>query len=147
MTSPDANPAPLDPALAAWLTGGPHDVDGWAPDPPAAELCCHPDLVARLTAVARPVRGTSRAFVAGCPVVHHADGRPIACAWGARELVVRSDRPAGALATGRRVVELDGAWVALDPWAADVAFARATELLRMHVHAAYALAAEAGAWR
>jgi hypothetical protein len=44
-----------------------------------------------------------------------------------------------------RTPGLDSAWNDLDPWAADVAFARALELLRMHVRHAYDLA-EAGAW-
>jgi hypothetical protein len=61
-------------------------------------------------------------------------------------MVVRSKQPAGALVSKWRTPGLDDAWVDLDPWAADVTFARTLELLRTHVRRAYDLA-EAGAWR
>jgi hypothetical protein len=134
-------------ALRAWLTRDDHDVAGWAPDPPAAELRCAPELVERLTQVARPAaRDAARVWVEGCPVVHHPNGAPIACAYGADTLVVRSGEPAGALAPAAPVGGLDDTWVALDPWAVDTSFARTGELLKMHVHRAYELAG-ARAWR
>ena len=66
----------------------------------------------------------------------HPRGRPIAAAAGTAWLVVRSGLPAGALRAARRCTSpgLDRAgWVELDPWAPDVAFARAIDLLRAHV--------------
>ncbi|HWS48310.1 MAG TPA: hypothetical protein VN636_20765, partial [Acidimicrobiia bacterium] len=73
----------VDRALIEWLLRVDHGpVAGWAPDLPAAELRCDAGLVARLSEIARSVRGTTRVFVAGCPVVHHPSGRPIAAAAG-----------------------------------------------------------------
>jgi len=133
-----------EPALIEWLTRADHGaVTGWAPDPPLEALHCHPDLVARLSEIARPVAGTARRFVAGCPVVHHPRGRPIAAASGTNWLAVRSDRPAGALAPAApeaSAAALGAGWQALDPWTSDVAFARGTDLLRGHVIRAYELA-------
>ena len=67
---------------------------------------------------------------------------------------MRSGLPAGALACPEPRASqldgdpldgalLDGAWVELDPWAPDAAFAHATDLLRAHIARAYELA-EAG---
>ncbi len=140
---PDAEPVPppgrveLGDSLLGWLTSDDHDVSGWQPPPPLDTLHCHPDLVARLDQVALPTRGVRRAWVCGCPVVHHPSGAPIACARGTSQLVVRSGRPAGALASSWPAVGLGDEWIDLDPWASDVTFARALELLRAHVHAAY----------
>lgn len=133
---------PLPEALRAWIQRDDHAVDGWAPDLPIDELHCHPDLVERLTQIARPQRGVVRAWVSGCPVVHHPTGPPIACATGNSRLLVRSSRPAGALASRWHTPELDAAWVDLDPWAADVTFARTLDALRAHVARAFALAEE-----
>jgi hypothetical protein len=132
--------------LLAWLSADDHDVEGWAADLPIGELRCHPDLVQRLSEVSRPVNGVTRAWVDGCPVVHHRAGAPLACARGTNTLIVRSGLPPGALASRERTVGLDDAWVDLDPWAADVTFAKTIELLRMHVRRAYDRA-EAHAWR
>jgi hypothetical protein len=130
----------------AWLTADDHDVAGWAPEPPLDELHCHPDLAERLTEVSRPVvRGAARVWVDGCPVIHHPRGAPLACASGTGVLVVRSAEPAGALAASGKTSGLDPTWVDLDPWAPDTAFARSTELLRMHLRRASELA-EARAW-
>jgi hypothetical protein len=132
--------------LLAWMQRDDHTVDGWAPDLAIEELHCHPDLVERLSQIARPQRGAGRVWISGCPVVHHPLGPPIACATGTSRLVVRSAQPAGALASKWHTPELDAAWVDLDPWAADVTFARTLDVLRAHVARAYALA-EDGAWR
>jgi hypothetical protein len=119
--------------------------DGWEAEPPLETLHCHPDLIQRLTEIARPAGVTRRAFVDGCPVITY--GRyAIAAAAGTSWLVVRSDRPAGALATVVDVSELGPAWQSLDPWTVDVAFAKGTDLLRSHVVRAMELA-EAHAWR
>ena len=130
----------LQAALVEWLTRADHEpVRGWEGEPALDELRCHPDLIERLSAVARPVTGTARVFVAGCPVVHHPQGRPIAAAAGTGWLVVRSDGPAGALAEPHPP-ELGSEWIALAPFPADVAFARGIDLLRSHVVRAYELA-------
>ena len=135
----------LPPLLLAWLTSDDHTVEGWEPDLAVEELQCHPDLVERLTSVARPVRGTTRTWVDGSPVIHHRGGAPIACARGTSWLVVRSSTPAGVLTTPWLTAVLDSAWVDLDPWAADVTFTTSTELLRSHMQRAYDHA-EAGVW-
>jgi hypothetical protein len=132
--------------LLGWLTTDDHDVDGWADDLPIEALRCHPDLAQRLTEISRPVKGACRVWVDGCPVVHHRAGPPIACARGTNRLVVRSGLPAGALVSPERTPGLDDTWIDLDPWAADVTFAKTIELLRMHVRRAYDLA-ETRAWR
>lgn len=138
--SPETAALPYD--LLAWLRRDDHTVDGWASDVPIEELHCHPDLVERLTDIARPQRGAARVWIAGCPVVHHGNGAPIACATGTSRLVVRSALPAGALASRWHTPDLDPAWVDLDPWAADVTFARTLDVLRAHVARAYELAGE-----
>jgi hypothetical protein len=129
----------LAPALLEWLERADHEpVHGWAPDLPIGELRCHPDLVARLAEIARPIGDTRRQFVAGCPVIHHPNGRPIAAAAGTSWLVVRSALPAGALRSAQPLAApLEPDWVELDPWAVGVAFARAVDLLRGHVARAY----------
>ena len=145
----NVNPEPtkLAPTLLAWLVRADHDPEpGWAPDPPIGELRCHPDLVARLAEIARPIGDARRRFVAGCPVIQHPRGRPIAAASGTSWLVIRSALPAGALASrwSHDDEDLGGDWVELDPWGVDVAFARTIDLLRGHVARAYERA-EAGA--
>lgn len=109
--------------LRAWLTR-PHDVapDEWKPDPP--EIRCDPRLVERLASLARPLR-PRRVFVAGCPVIHHPAGPPVAAAFGTSELLVRGEVPEllDAEDTGM-------GWVILDAWPPDVGFARGTDLLR-----------------
>jgi hypothetical protein len=131
--------------LREWLMRDVDDpVDGWEPVPPYEELRCHPDLVERLAEVSKPVGGVRRVFVDGCPVIHHAQGRAIAAAWGTACLTVRSARPAGALATRNQpLAGLDAAWVMLDPWAPDVALSRTIDLLRTHVARAHDLAERA----
>jgi hypothetical protein len=133
------------PALAAdfvdrLLDGDPAPASGWATPPPLAALRCHPDLVDRLAQIARPVCGTTCVFVAGAPVVAHRNGRAIAAAWSMDWLAVRSDLPAGAITSTWAADDLLAPWQCLDPWAADVAFAKSTDLLRMHVRRAYELA-------
>ena len=130
----------LSPALHGWVTNDEHEVEGWAEDLPIAQLRCHPDLVERLAQIARPVRGARRAWVDGCPVVHHPGGAPIAFATGTHVLVVRSAQPAGTLAPGWHTNGLTGDWTDVDPWAADVTFAKTLELLRNHLRHAFALA-------
>lgn len=130
--------ATLDPALSAWLAAT-APVDDWAPEPPAADLRCETGLVSRLALVARPIGLTGRRFVAGCPVIHHPRGRPLAVAEGSAWIAIRSDLPAGALErSGAHLARLsEPGWVELDPWAPDTAFARTIDLLRAHVTRAY----------
>ncbi len=124
----------IDTALRAWITDPASTAVGWAPEPPTDELRCHRDLITRLAEVARPVDGTARVFVAGCPVVHAECGPAIAAASGRSWLAVASGRPAGDLAPRSRFSSgLPAGWVDLEPWAQDVAFARAIDLLRAHV--------------
>ncbi len=130
----------LDPSLLAWCARDDHAVAGWEPEPAVEALHCHPDLVARVAAVCRPVAGTARVFVAGCPVIHHRNGRPIAVASGTRWFAARSDRPVGALAPAAPCGVPGPDWLELDPWSADLAFAKSTDLLRAHVQRAYDLA-------
>ncbi len=132
----------IEPELLTWLVASAHvPVLDWAPDPPIGELRCHPDLVARLAEIARPVRDTRRVFVAGCPVITHPNGMPIAAAAGTSWLAVRSGESAGDLASRRQAPSLESPWVELDPFASDVTFARTTDLLRGHVARAFTLAA------
>ncbi len=134
----------LDASLLAWCARDDHAVAGWEPEPALDALRCHPDLVARVAAVCRPVAGTARVFVAGCPVIHHHNGRPIAVAAGTRWFAARSDRPVGALASPSPAGVPGPDWVELDPWSADIAFAKSTDLLRAHVQRAYDLAGAHG---
>jgi hypothetical protein len=121
----------IEPELLAWLDQREHEpVAGWAADPPLEQLHCHPDLVARVSEIARPIRGAARVFVAGCPVIHHPRGAPIAAASGTAWFVVR---------------EHDD-WVELDPWQPDISLTRGIDLLRTRVARAFA-DAEAAAWR
>ena len=134
----------LDPELLLWLLSEPEaqPVDDWDPQPTPEALRCHAGLVARLALVARPIGKTTRRFVAGCPVIHHPQGRPIAVAVGSSWIAIRSDLPAGSLANHAiHVPRLsEHGWVELDPWARDTAFARAVDLLRAHVARAYEMA-------
>jgi hypothetical protein len=124
--------------LRDWLTAQ-HDVApaGWEPDPPAELLACSDELVERLASVARPLRSARRAFVAGCPVIHHPDGPPIACAWNSDALVVRAGGVAGPLDAGVRTEGLGAEWIDVDPWPPDVLFRRGTDALRDVVRRAY----------
>jgi hypothetical protein len=122
----------LEPALDAWLARTDHEpVTGWAPEPPIEELHCHPDLIERVALVARPITGTVRVFVAGCPVIHHPSGPPIAAASGTAWFVVREH----------------GDWAELDPWQPDVALTRGIDLLRIRVAAAFARVEDDTSWR
>lgn len=137
------DPAAVEPALVAWLTGADaHEpAPGWEADPPPEELRCDPALVARLAEAARPIRGVRRRFVAGSPVIETPRSRAIAAAAGPAWLVVRSDLPAGALnVDASTVTALGPEWLELNPWAENVAFARALDLLRAHLARAYDLA-------
>ena len=137
------DPAGLAPALVDWLRL-PRDHEpapGWEADPPLDELHCHPDLIARLAEVARPIAGVRRRFVGGCPVIEHPKGRPIAAAAGTSWLAVRSNLPPGALQVDPRSIAAAGPeWLSLNPWSDNVGFARALDLLRAHVARAYDLA-------
>jgi len=138
--------ATVEPELLAFLHARRHEPAlGWEPDPPIGALHCHPDLVARLAEIARPVRGTRRVFVAGCPVITHPHGTPIAAASGTSWLAVRSGEPAGELASRWHTPGLEPPWTELDPFASDVTFARGTDRLRAHVTRAFTLAGAIGA--
>lgn len=146
MTGAPPGTRELPPDLHAWLAASHASApDGWAADPPVEQLGCHPDLVERLTSVARPLDGVGRVFVAGCPVVHHPAGPPIACAFGTSGLLARAGGSAGPLDPGVRTAGLDDDWLDLDPWPADVLFRRGTDLLRDALARAYNLAA--APWR
>jgi hypothetical protein len=136
------DPAVVEPALVEWLTGADHEpAPGWEADPPPEELGCDPALIARLAEAARPIRGVRRRFVVGSPVIEHPRGRAIAAAAGSAWLAVRSDLPAGALhVDAPTVTALGPEWLELNPWAENVAFARAPDLLRAHLARAYDLA-------
>ncbi len=128
----------VDPALVEWLRADHGPGLTAEPEPPRPELRCDPLLVARLTEIARAFARTRRLFVAGCPVIHHPRGRPIAAAAGADWFVARSSLGAGALASPTPAATSVGpGWVELDPWAPDTAFARAIDLLRAQVARAY----------
>ena len=136
----------MTPEVTAWLNGTSHEVAGWAPDPPPDALHCERPLVTRLSEAGRTAApAMARVWVDGCPVLHHPNGAPVACAWGACSLVVRSAQAPGALTPASTTPGLDDTWVDLDPWAVDTTFARTSDLLRMHVRRAYELA-EARAW-
>jgi hypothetical protein len=133
----------LDPELSRWLLSTePEPIDTWEPQPPPAALRCSAGLVARLALIAQPIGKTKRRFIAGCPVIHHPRGRPIAVAVGSSWIAIRSDLPAGSLENhGTHVPRLsEQGWVELDPWAPDTAFARAVDLLRAHLARAYEVA-------
>jgi hypothetical protein len=143
------DPAGIASVLVDWLrlpglpgsSAGPEPAPGWEADPPLDQLHSHPDLIARLAEIARPIAGVRRRFVGGCPVIEHPNGRPIAAAAGTSWLVVRSDLPAGALGLGSPLATALGPeWLQLNPWSENVAFARALDLLRAHVARAYELA-------
>jgi hypothetical protein len=120
----------LEPALVEWLARTDHaPVTGWAPEPPLEELHCNPDLIERVSKISRPIKRTVRVFVAGCPVIHHPAGPPIAAASGTSWFVVR-----------RR----DG-WDEVDPWQTDIALAQGIDLVRARVASAFA-EVESGAW-
>lgn len=127
--TPDELAIPED--LRAWLTRR-HDAapDEWKPDQP--ELRCDPRLVERLATLAGPLRAR-RVFVAGCPVIHHPSGPPIAAAVGAGDILVPGRVPGvlGARDTGF-------GWFAVEAWPGDVGFARGTDLLRQVVAQAFA---------
>ena len=93
-------------------------------------LHCHPDLIKRLSLVAHPIPGAVRVFVAGCPVIHHPSGPPIAAASGTSWLTVREH----------------DSWIRLDPWQTDIALARGIDLLRARIASAYR-EVEESAWR
>ena len=127
----------LPPALLEWLTRD-HTVapDSWAAEPPLEELHCHPDLVERLAELGRALRDVRRTFVGGCPVLHHPHGAPFAAAFGTSGMVVRTHERLGVLDPRVRTTDLPDGWSDVDPWAVDVAFTRATTLLRDTLHRA-----------
>jgi hypothetical protein len=113
-----------------WLARPDHEaVSGWAPEPPFEDLHCHPDLIARVAEVSRTIRGAARVFVAGCPVIHHPCGQPVAAASGTRWFVIREDHD----------------WNEVDPWQSDIALARGLDLLRVRVTRAFEAAG--ASWR
>ena len=128
----------LPETVREWLTA-PHDAapPGWEPDPPAEQLGCSPELLERLSSLTRPLRLVRRAFVVGCPVIHHPDGPAIACAWNADALVVRAGGVAGAITAAVHTVGLNNEWIDVDPWPGDVLFRRGTDALRDVVRRAY----------
>jgi hypothetical protein len=109
--------------------GGPAEADGRPPE-------CDPELVERVSQLVRPLRGTRRTFVAGCPVFHHPSGPPFAAAFGRSHVVVRGRvAPLGAPAAPVR--GLPAGWTELDPEPDDVGFARGRELARTALAQAY----------
>ncbi len=116
--------------LRSWLARD-HDALPAVAPPDPTEFRCDARLVERLTTLAGPLRAR-RVFVAGCPVVHHPSGPPIAAAFDG-VLLVR-DNPPAVLASR----PLMPGWVAVDPWPPDVGFARGTDLLRQALARAFA---------
>ncbi|MFM7225108.1 MAG: hypothetical protein ACKO1Y_06720 [Actinomycetota bacterium] len=90
----------------------------------------------------RACRGATTEWVDGCPIAVHPSGRPFAAAYGACGLLVASEEPAGALAPADGDTGPGPPWTALDPWAADVTFARASDLLRNRIPRAFTCAGE-----
>ena len=110
----------------------PYALDDTAEAAPALEaLCCHPDLVDRLTELGRFVRAR-RVFVGGCPVLLDATtAGPFAAAWGTHVVMLRLGEHPGALAVEPPHIDgLDNDWVRVNPWPQDVTFRRGTDLLR-----------------
>lgn len=122
------------PELLAYLERADHaPAPGWAADPPRGETHCAARLVRRLSEVARPLPGVARVFVAGCPVVHHPGGAPIAAAAGTLWFAVRG--------------EVDAiTWDVIDAFPADVGFERGVDAVRRAVRNAYDRAG-AASWR
>lgn len=104
----------------------------------SAESTCSTELAERFATLTRACRGATIEWVAGCPVAVHPSGSPFAAAYGTGGLLVASDEPPGALAPAGGDAGPGPPWMALDPWAADVTFARATDLLRNRVRRAFA---------
>ena len=96
-------------------------------------MSCTPALAERFATLTRACRGATTEWVADCPVALDPAGRPFAAAYGSAILLVASAEPAGALAPAVVDPAPGPPWTALDAWAADVTFARATDLLRNRV--------------
>ncbi|MFM8972735.1 MAG: hypothetical protein ACKOOG_08880, partial [Actinomycetota bacterium] len=60
----------------------------------------------------------------------------------AHDLVAGTEEPPGALAPADGDTGPGPPWTALDPWAADVTFARASDLLRNRILRAFTCAGE-----
>jgi len=135
LDSPKTPEGAIPDELRDWLARD-HDAVPVASPSEASELRCDARLVERLTTLAGPLRAR-RVFVAGCPVVHHPSGPPIAAAFHG-QLLVR-DNPPGVLASRA----LMSGWVLVDPWPPDVGFARGTDLLRQALARAFVAVAVA----
>ena len=83
-------------------------------------------IAERLATLTRPLR-PRRGAVDGAVVMHHPTGRAFAAAYGDR-LLVRTSSARATLAA-EPIAALPG-WVAIDPFPADVAFERGTNVLR-----------------
>ena len=122
----------VPPDLRDWLTPvhqelPDRDTSAREDDPIAERL-------ATLTRALRP----RRTALDGAIVMHHPSGRAFAAAFGDRVLVRTSS--ARATLAAEPIEELPG-WVAIDPFPADVAFERGTNVLRDLLARAYADAA------
>ena len=130
----------LEPELIAWLIGPEAGrIDAWAPEPPLAELQCHPDLVARLTEHHQAGRRCQPHLRRRLSGRSPPGGSPIAAACGTSW---RRDpeRPAAGDLARRRPRRLPDDWVELKPWPVDITFARGLDLFRGHVVRAQARA-------
>ena len=108
------------------------------------EPACTPELAERLAVFTRACRGARLEWVAGCPVAVHPSGRAFAAAYGTAGLLVATAEPPGALTAKDADPGPGPPWTALNPWAADVTFARAADLLRQRVQRAFAAAGGTG---
>ena len=111
----------LPPALRDWLAADHETV-------PAQDASAREDdpIAERLATLTRPLR-PRRAALDGAVVMHHPSGRAFAAAYAGRVLV--RTMTARATLAAEPVEALDG-WIALDPFPADVAFERGTNVLR-----------------
>jgi hypothetical protein len=133
---------------------------GWVSsqaDPPAKRLWvrrkvsierlrCHPDLRDRLEASASGLQGVRLRYVAGFPVLVHANGVAFGVAAGTTWLALRIPE------LGQRAVlrskwgtrGLDAEWVDVDPWITALPAHEGTSRLRGWTRAAHARASELG---
>jgi hypothetical protein len=122
----------LPPALREWLAAR-HD------DAPERDASAREDdtVAERMATLTRPLR-PRRVAVANAVVMHHPSGNAFAAAYEDRILVCTTT--ARAALAAQPIDDLPG-WVAIDPFPADVAFERGTNVLRDLLARAYADAA------
>jgi hypothetical protein len=107
--------------------------------PPGSDASTREDdpIAERLATLTRPLR-PRRAALDGAIVMHHPAGRAFAAAYRGR-ILVRTTAARATLAA--EPIEALPGWVAIDPFPADVAFERGTNVLRDLLARAFADAA------